>query len=407
MRVVMNLLAATGRKTGIGHYATQLLRCLREQAAAIRIDAYPPIWMRGLRRPCDWLLAQKEHNRAGATAPKEPAGHRGGGGRSRLRIYGRALVRWHFRKRFTRRNCDLYHEPNFIPLPSELPTVATLHDLSVLLHPEWHPADRVAYFERYFRAGLERCEHFLTDSDFTRREILQTLQLPPERVTRTYIGVRPGLGPMPERETAATLEQLGLPRRYLLYLGTLEPRKNVLMLLRAYCSLAAAVREKWPLVLVGGWGWNTEAIADYYHFVARHRNVRHLGYVPDEHAAAIYNGARALVFPSLYEGFGLPPVEMLACGGAVLASTAGSIVETVGGQAHLIPAEDLDGWRDALLRVVHDEDWWLSLRRGAVEKARPYTWERCATDTLKIYRKVCGAREPVAPGLDWTRRAAG
>jgi glycosyltransferase involved in cell wall biosynthesis len=390
MRVVVNLLAATGRKTGIGHYATQLVRCLREQADGDHIADYPPAWICSLRRTYERLRARKE-----GQAVTTPFGS------------GHAFVRWHFRKRFTSRNCDLYHEPNFIPLPSDMPTVATIHDLSALLQPEWHPADRVAHFERHFRPGLGRCEHFLTDTDYTRQEVIQMLHLPPERVTRAYIGVRPGLHPMPAEETAGALREMGLPPRYLLYFGTLEPRKNLLMLMRAYCSLPEEVRESWPLLFAGGWGWKTEAIADYYHTEARHRNVRHLGYVADTQAAALYNGARALVYPSLYEGFGLPPVEMLACGGAVLASTAGPIVETVGGQAHLIPAEDLDGWRNAMMRVIEDDDWWMSLRRGAVEKVRPYTWERCAAETLKVYRKVCGVREPRTTGVEWTRRAAG
>jgi alpha-1,3-rhamnosyl/mannosyltransferase len=97
-----------------------------------------------------------------------------------------------------------------------------------------------------------------------------------------------------------------------------------------------------------------------------------------------------LVFPSLYEGFGLPPVEMLACGGAVLASTAGAVAETVGRQAHLVEPLDVDGWRKAMLRVATDDDWWRGLRRGAVEAARPFTWERCAADTLRVYRHLCG-----------------
>jgi glycosyltransferase involved in cell wall biosynthesis len=389
MRVVVNLLAAASRKTGIGHYATQLVRCLRELAAEDQIADYlPPVICR-LRSCRDWLFAKRGESRTASFG------------------IGQAALRWHFRTQFTTRNCDLYHEPNFIPLPTDLPTVATIHDLSALLHPEWHPADRVAHFERHFRPGLERCEHFLTDSEYTRQEVIHMLHLPPERVTRVYIGVRPGLHVMPAEETAAALKEMGLPQRYLLYFGTIEPRKNVLMLLRAYCTLPAAVRERWPLLLAGGWGWKTEAIADYYQAEARHRNVRHLGYVADEQSAAIYNGARALIYPSLYEGFGLPPVEMMACGGAVLASTAGPIVETVGGQAHLIPPEDFDGWRDALVRVIEDDDWWMSLRRGAVEKARPYTWEQCAADTMRVYHRVCGVREPVAPAAEWTRRAAG
>jgi alpha-1,3-rhamnosyl/mannosyltransferase len=324
---------------------------------------------------------------------------------------GQAFLRRRFRKRFHRGRHDLYHEPNFIPLPTDLPTVVTLHDLSVLLHPEWHPADRVANYERYFRRGLARCEHFFTISEHIRQEIIRTLNLPAERVTRTYMGVRPDLTPLPPTETAERLRQLNLPTRYLLYFGTLEPRKNVLMLMRAYCSLPSQLRERWPLLLVGGWGWRTEGMADYYETVARHKNVRRLGYIADEHAAAIYNGARALVYPSLYEGFGMPPMEMLACGGAVLASTAGPIVETVGGQAHLVPADDFDGWRSAMIRVVEDDAWWQSLRAGATEVARPYTWERCAAETLKVYRAVhfgsAGERQTPQAIFSRPQRAAG
>jgi alpha-1,3-rhamnosyl/mannosyltransferase len=150
-------------------------------------------------------------------------------------------------------------------------------------------------------------------------------------------------------------------------------------------------------VLVGGWGWNVRRVADYLDSVGRHRGVRHLGYVPDEDLPYLYNGARALAYPSFYEGFGLPPVEMLACGGAVLASTAGAVAETVGGQAHLIEPLDLDGWRHALRRVCADDDWWQELRTGATEAARPYTWERCAADTLRVYRAVRGTGQ--APRL--------
>src|SRR5262249_9711950 len=139
---------------------------------------------------------------------------------------------------------DLYHEPNFIPLPGDVPTLATLHDLSVLLHPEWHPADRVSHFERSFSAGLSRCVHFLAISEFGRQEIVRTLGVEPARVTRTYMGIRPGLGPLPFARVSPALQRLGLPERYLLYLGTLEPRKNLLTLLRAYCALPGALRQR-------------------------------------------------------------------------------------------------------------------------------------------------------------------
>ncbi|MGH7226059.1 MAG: glycosyltransferase family 4 protein, partial [Gemmataceae bacterium] len=237
--------------------------------------------------------------------------------------------------------------------------------------------------------------HLFTVSDTVRQEVIQILNLPPERVTRTYNGIRPGLAPMPPEEVAAVRAKLDLPPRYLLYVGTIEPRKNVKRLLQAYCVLPASLRERWPLLLVGKWGWNTSDVAEYLHTQARHRGVIHRPYLADDYLPALYNGARALLYPSLYEGFGLPPVEMLACGGAVLASTAGAVAETVGRQTPLIDPLDLDGWRQAMQRIVQDDDWWQALRRGAVEAARPFTWEQCAADTLRVYRDVCGERTPL------------
>ena len=295
-----------------------------------------------------------------------------------------------FRLRRLRTAPDLYHEPDHIPTPTDLPTVVTIHDLSVLLHPEWHPADRVRGYEARFRRGLAQARHFLAVSEFTRQELIQKLNVRPETVTRTYNGVRGGLGPMPDADVQAALRTLGLPPRYFLYLGTIEPRKNLMTLLHAYVRLPADLRDRFPLLLVGGWGWNSAAVAAYLDGEARHRGVVYTGYLPEQSLAAVLNGARALVYPSLYEGFGLPPVEMMACGGAVLCSTAGALVETVGARAHLVEPLDEDGWREALRRAAVDDDWHAELRRGAAEVVRPYTWERCAAETLAVYRAVCG-----------------
>jgi len=388
VRVIINRQVTAGRPTGVGLYTAGLVRALR-RLPGLEVERFPPRWLMNLA-----ALARRARSLSASSGGGSGASSGGSPWRRRLmgllRRGGEALLLRRFRAACAGSRPDLYHEPNFIPLPSELPTVATVHDLSPLLHPEWHPADRAALYDRRFREGLRQCSHVLADSDCVRQEIIQALGLPAERVTRAYVGIRPELRPLPEDEVGRRLRAMGLPPRYLLYLGTIEPRKNVLRLLRVYCSLPETVRSRWPLLLVGGWGWNAADVAEYLHGEARHRGVMHLGYVADADLPALYNGARALAFPSLYEGFGLPPVEMLACGGAVLASTAGAVAETVGRQAHLIPAEDEDGWRAALLRVVADDEWWRSLRQGAVEAARPYTWENCALATLGVYRKVCG-----------------
>lgn len=394
MRVIVGGLAALGQKTGIGHYTTQLLRCLQEQTEPGVVEVFPRGWLGRVRsaaaaaRPrMEVRVEQSEGVVRRSLATLRNAAVTG------LRQAGRAVLAGYFRAVCARQKYDLYHEPNFVPLPCDCRTVTTICDLSVLLHPEWHPADRVHHFERHFHRGLSRSHHFIAISDWGRQEIIDTLNIPPEQITRTYMGIRPGLAPLPPEKVQPVLRQLGLPDRYLLYLGTIEPRKNVLLLLRAYCSLPASLREQTPLVLAGGWGWNTREVAEYYHSEAKHRGVLHLGYVSDDHVPALYNGAHALVYPSLYEGFGLPPLEMMACGGAVLASTAGSLVELLSAHVPLIDPMDLDGWRSALQRVLTDADWRQRLRRGVREVARPFTWDQCAADTLNVYRAVCG--EPV------------
>lgn len=395
MRVIINQMAAAGKKTGVGHYAAQLFHHLRLQAGADRVESYPGVCLRQARKA--WVRLYPYLAGGACDTPPDPEARFPflpwrDMGLNAVRGVGRSLLSRRFRKVFHHRRYDLYHEPNFLPLPNDFPTVATFHDLSVLLHPEWHPADRVAHFEHHLPNTLSQCVHFLTGSEFSRQEVIRTLNVPAGRVTRVYYGIRSGLRPLGQREVAGVLRRLGLPPRYLLYLGTIEPRKNVLRLLRAYCDLPERLRSRWPLLLVGGWGWKFLETAEFLYNEARHRGVIHLGYVADRHLPVLYSGARALLYPSLYEGFGLPPLEMMACGGAVLTSTAGALVETAGAHAHLIDPEDNSAWRDAMARVVQDDDWWNGLRRGVTQAARAYTWETCARETWEVYRSLVGMR---------------
>ena len=236
MRVVVNQLAGLGHKTGIGHYTAELLRCMGTQRGDDEIEVFPTGWLRRVGRT--YKRARPYLDPPAAANGKHPSStslmsRRGKSLVWRLQDLGKAWVARRFRMACARNRYDLYHEPNFIPFPSDCPTVVTVHDLSVLLHPEWHPADRVAYFEKHFRKGLDLASHILAISDFGREEIIRRLGVSPERVTRTYMGIRRGLRPLAQEEIAPILAQLGLPAQYLLYLGTIEPRKNVLRLMRA------------------------------------------------------------------------------------------------------------------------------------------------------------------------------
>ena len=403
MRVVMNVTSMAGNKTGIGHYTTELLKALRA-TGEVEVSEFPHPLLSKLRtalgggpkptipRPAVTSPASGAKPAASTTTPKLKKT------RAPLRFAWRFVNSVYSTTQFTRKRYDLYHEPNFVPLPGRLPSVVTIHDLSPVLYPQWHPAERIHYFERHFTPNIRRMSHILAVSEFARREIIATLGIPADRVTRTYNGVREHLAPLAPEETARTLRELGLPPRYLLHVGTIEPRKNLDMLLRTYCGLPAELRESCPLVLVGSWGWRMEATAEYYEAEARHKNVIRPGYLPDHALAAVYNGARALLFPTLYEGFGMPAAEMLACGGAVISSTAGAVAEVLGPCGHQIDPHDVDGWRAALVRIITDDDWREQLRQGGPEQAAQFTWAACARDTLKAYRQtIAGDRARRSP----------
>jgi alpha-1,3-rhamnosyl/mannosyltransferase len=387
MRVLVNEISTwDGAKTGVGHYTSGLVAAL-DARGDVEVAHYPPAWLglalAGWKRGRRWLPRRSEGHPPAATTlalnPGPSLKHR--------------LLQRHFERSCRRGQFDVYHEPNFIPFACDLPTVVTIHDLSVLLHPEWHPAERVRHYEQRFARGLSSCAHVLTVSEFTRREVIAALGWPPERVTRAYNGVRPAMMPLASDAVRRTLRRLRLPQHYLLHVGTIEPRKNLVTLIRAYGGLPAAVRESCPLVLVGGWGWNHDEIARILQTDARRLGVRHVGYVAERDLPVVYNGATALVFPSFYEGFGLPVVEMMACGGAVLASTAEALVELVTDEAHLIDPHDVDGWQRAMKRVIEDEEWRATLRAGAVRRATRFTWEACAAQTVKVYRGVTSPRD--------------
>jgi glycosyltransferase involved in cell wall biosynthesis len=388
MRVVINGLAALKPKTGVGHHVANLAASLaatssddvftlypgRRMAAVVRRLNRPPTATGPTRRPNPGLVSR---------------------GLGFAKATAKAASRFHFAAYTRTFGFDLYHEPNFVPFPSDLPTVVTVHDLSVIRFPDWHPADRVRSHEKRFASGLCQAVHVIVVSETVRREVIALLGVPADRVTAVPNGVGPAFRPLPAAEVEAVRARLGLPQRYYLCVGTIEPRKNVGTAMRAFADLPAEVRESCPLVLVGPWGWRSDAERAYFEGVGRDRGIRHLGYVADADLPALYAGAAGLVYPSHYEGFGLPPLEMLACGGAVLASTADAVREVCGSYAALIEPEDLSGWRSAMLRLATDAEFRDGLRRGGIAHAARFTWERVAEETAAVYRHVLA---PSAPG---------
>lgn len=400
MKVVINGLAGLERKTGVGHYIESLHRQLDALPGPARYRLWPP---QGIARDLmrfarDRILLPKKKPApptAKSASPliAAPLHARFAG---RTRFLGRQVARLACRKQFAslcrKEGFDLYHEPNYLPFAVDLPTVTTVLDLSVLRHPEWHPADRVLAYETHFFRGLARSEHLITISEFTRREMIRCLGISPDKVTSVHIGMRDNFRPAPAEAIRDVRRQFDLGENYLLHVGTLEPRKNLLMLMRAYAGLPESVRRGCPLILAGNWGWRAEGLRDWYEKYGIPAGVRRLDYVPEDAMAGLLSGATMLVYPSLYEGFGLPPLEMMACGGAVLASDIGALREVLPADARLIHPDDTDGWRDAMHLHLEEPERLEALRQGASEFASRYTWEGCARGTDAVYRRILGGR---------------
>ena len=404
MRVLVNGLAALKPKTGVGHYVAQLVEHLSAAYPADTFDLYP-----GERAG---RLIRRLVGRAGSTRGRNPTTRPSP--MRRLKQSAGALAKElaklasaaHFRGYSRLPRADVYHEPNFIPYRSGLPTVITVHDLSVVRHPDWHPADRVRFHDRHFVRSLERADHVIVVSDAVRKELLADTGIPANRVTTVHNGVHPTMKPQHPTVVDAVRHRYGLPEKYFLYVGTIEPRKNVGTILRAYADLPGSVRAACPLALAGPWGWKSDADRDLFERTAARSGARHLGYVPDADLPGLYAGATALLYPTRYEGFGFPPVEMLACGGAVLASTADAVREVVDRHGELLDPDDFVGWRDAMRRVATDADYRGELRAGGIIHAARFTWHRAARETMSVYQAVTGSATIAADAIILSRSAA-
>jgi alpha-1,3-rhamnosyl/mannosyltransferase len=283
----------------------------------------------------------------------------------------------------------IYHEPNILPLPFDGPTVVTVHDLSWIRFPHTHPIERVRAMDKYFEPGLQRASLILTDSEFVKRELMEVFGVKSERILPVALGVEPSFHPRSPEETQAVLHRHSLMHgQYLLAVGTLEPRKNLQVALQAFMQLPPAMRKQYPLVLVGMTGWHTSALEAQMAPLIRSGEVRQLGYVSRTDLATVMAGALALIYPSIYEGFGLPPLEAMACGVPVIASNVSSLPEVVGETGLLIDPQDASSVARAMELLITDDTLRGKLAAKALTRSQEFTWTRCVAQTVGAYRQV-------------------
>lgn len=386
LKVVIDDRPLRRTRTGVGNYIAELLRLLRRSEGATGVRAAPFLASHGLRRENGADAADDADVPAAAQDPQDV-----GGGRKPW--WMRALIQTAYGAAFrtlARGRYDLLHEPNHIPVRCGLPTVTTIHDLSVLDHPEWHPADRVRWYERDFEAGVRRTRVFLAASHYTRQRMIERLCVPPERIVVTYQAPRPAFTPQPAKRVAQVLERLDLPGSFFLFVGTLEPRKNVPGLLEAFAGLARALRAGFPLVIAGPWGWKAEQLRELLRRHALSADVRLLGYQRDPTLAALYSACTAFVWPTFYEGFGLPPLEAMACGAPVITSQTTSLPEVVGRAGRLLDPTDAAAWTEALRAAAEDRAWRAAARARSLEQAAGFTAESFVQATVQGYRAATG-----------------
>ena len=301
----------------------------------------------------------------------------------------RFVSRCQFRMGNASKRFDLYHEPNYLTLPIDAPKVVTVHDLSWIRFPEMHPIERVRAMNKYFEPSLAGASLILTDSDFVQQELIDVFGVEAKRMRTVRLGVEPLFKPQSQEMTKSVLSAHGLVhRQYLVAVGTLEPRKNLQLALQAFMQLPVRLRQNFPLVIVGMQGWHTTELTRNLAPLIAAGEVQQLGYLPRGDLAAVIAGAIALIYPSVYEGFGLPPLEAMACGVPVIAANASSLPEVVGDAGILIDPQDVQGLVQAMKElienaVLHDD---LSLK--ALKRSATFSWQRCVDQTVGAYQEV-------------------
>ena len=289
----------------------------------------------------------------------------------------------------------LAHVPYFAPpLRSSVPLVVTIHDLTTLLEPAYSRGARVRLYNALVSAAARGADHVLTDSFASKLDILDHLELAEEQVTAVYLGVGPQFTPAAAGNLLdmATTRKYDLPETYVLYLGGYETHKNVTTLLHAYTYVAQALGEEYPLLLAGRKpDAVSDAFPDYDGLITRAglgKYVRWIGYVDEADKPVLYRQAAVFAFPSRREGFGLPPLEAMACGTPVVVGDGGSLPEIVGPAGFVIDPDDARSMAGAIIALLTEEPLAADLRRQGPLQAAKFSWETTAAETLLVYDRV-------------------
>jgi len=291
---------------------------------------------------------------------------------------------------------DLLHALAFVaPLLSRCPSVVTIYDLSFLLYPESFKRAKRFYLGLFTRLSARRARRIIAISESTKRDVVRLLGVPPEKVEVVYCGIDEAFRPLAEEQVAAFRSKRGLPERFILFVGTIEPRKNVTRLIEAFADLRSfdVAQDTFAicdlrLVIGGAKGWFYQDVFARVEELGLEDKVIFPGYIPVSELPLWYNAAELFVYPSLYEGFGLPPLEAMACGTPVVAANTSSLPEVVGEAGLIVDPLDVEGLAEAMRRALDDEALRQEMREQGLERAKGFSWTKTAQETVQVYRRA-------------------
>lgn len=286
---------------------------------------------------------------------------------------------------------DVFHSPDFIPpRKTRAPNVITVHDLAFLLYPRFLTPDAARYYGQ-IDPSSRSAAHIIAVSQSTKRDVTRLLGVADDKVSVIYEAASTSARRIDKAEAIQRVqEKYRIEGDFILFVSTIEPRKNLPTLLAAYSKLRAQYKSTAPLVVAGHKGWLTDEVDQAIEKYKLGDKVCFLGGVPNAELVYLYNAARVFALPSFYEGFGLPPLEAMACGTPVIVSNVSSLPEVVGDAGLLLDPNDIEGWTVELHRVLTDEKLHAEMSAKGLKRAANFSWERAARETLNVYRKVAG-----------------
>ena len=284
---------------------------------------------------------------------------------------------------------DVLHSPDFIPpFRRDCKSVITVHDLAFLLYPHFLTQESACYYGQIDRA-VRHADHIIADSSSTKRDIISFLGVPESKITVIYAAANPMYRSVDDDMALREVrKKYAIDRPFLLFVSTIEPRKNLPTLLRAFRKLLDDYRVEAKLVVAGQRGWSCDEVFAVAESLSLIDELAFLGHVPLNDLVLLYNAARAHVHPSFYEGFGLPPLEAMACGTPTIVANVSSLPEVVANAGILVAPEDVDGWTVAMWRVLTDDSLHSELTEKGLKRAQHFSWQKAAQETLDLYKRL-------------------